>query len=342
MATESYHFPEFDLLPEVDGQPQGCLWGFFDQGLRRDELGTLNLLTASAVVKARDEIRCGTHVQLDWNLEGLRFPGCGRIGLTHRVVDLRSEGLVALDDEIHFNTQNSSQWDSLKHWAVQSKGIFYNNLSFQEAQDTPRNGFHSISTDQLTPLEIPVAYIYTDVCQKGGIVGRGVLADWVRWWELTRPEIPLPQVNSPHAIPISEIEEVLNYQNTTPRQGDILFLRTGYIRWYNQADETSVMQEAGGNIGLESNMDSVRWLYSKHFAAVAADNLAFEAEPAPGGNMLHDWLLGYWGTPIGELFDLEGLSQECERQKRWSFFLTSAPLNVTGGVASPPNAIAIF
>lgn len=57
---------------------------------------------------------------------------------------------------------------------------------------------------------------------------------------------------------------------------------------------------------------------------------------------LHDTLLGLWGTPIGELWDLEELSEECKRQNRWTFFLTSSPLNIAGGVASPPNALAIF
>lgn len=57
---------------------------------------------------------------------------------------------------------------------------------------------------------------------------------------------------------------------------------------------------------------------------------------------LHDTLLGLWGTPIGELWDLEKLAEECKTQDRWTFFLTSAPLNIAGGVASPPNALAIF
>jgi hypothetical protein len=48
------------------------------------------------------------------------------------------------------------------------------------------------------------------------------------------------------------------------------------------------------------------------------------------------------GTPIGEMWDLEALSELCEKEKRWSFFLTSAPLHVKGGVGSPPGAIAIF
>lgn len=49
-----------------------------------------------------------------------------------------------------------------------------------------------------------------------------------------------------------------------------------------------------------------------------------------------------WGMPLGELWDLEALAIACEEEKRWSFFLTSAPLNNPGGIASPPNAVAIF
>ena len=46
--------------------------------------------------------------------------------------------------------------------------------------------------------------------------------------------------------------------------------------------------------------------------------------------------------PIGELWGLDALSGECELQKRWSFFQTRAPLNVPGGIASPPNVLAVF
>ena len=76
-----------------------------------------------------------------------------------------------------------------------------------------------------------------------------------------------------------------------------------------------------------------------------------------------EWLLTEWGTPIGEMWDLETLSKVCEKEGRWTFFLTSAPLHVKGGVGtfkrsaqsdvcdkqltnfmtgSPPGAIAIF
>jgi hypothetical protein len=44
--------------------------------------------------------------------------------------------------------------------------------------------------------------------------------------------------------------------------------------------------------------------------------------------MLHEVLLAGWGCPIGELFDLEALAEECQKQSRWSFFLTSEVCNV--------------
>jgi hypothetical protein len=49
-----------------------------------------------------------------------------------------------------------------------------------------------------------------------------------------------------------------------------------------------------------------------------------------------------WGTPIGEMFDCEKLAELCEKHKRYSFFITSAPLNIVNGIASPPNAVCIF
>lgn len=35
--------PSFDDLPKVEGQPQGCLWGFFDKGQKKDEVGCVLL-----------------------------------------------------------------------------------------------------------------------------------------------------------------------------------------------------------------------------------------------------------------------------------------------------------
>ena len=44
---------------------------------------------------------------------------------------------------------------------------------------------------------------------------------------------------------------------------------------------------------------------------------------------LHEILLAGWGCPIGELFDLEKLAEQCKKMNRWSFFVTSEVCNVS-------------
>jgi hypothetical protein len=88
-----------------------------------------------------------------------------------------------------------------------------------------------------------------------------------------------------------------------------------------------------------------------HFAAVAADTPSFEARPTIQDWDLHEYLLSLWGvrfpclqlnagltgmkTPMGELFDLEELAEICKSLNRYSFFVTSSPLHLINGIASP-------
>jgi hypothetical protein len=67
-----------------------------------------------------------------------------------------------------------------------------------------------------------------------------------------------------------------------------------------------------------------------------------EFPPPKNGTMLHQWMLPHAGIPIGELWNLESLAEACQKHSKWAFMLTSAPLNIFGGVASPPNVLAIL
>jgi len=69
---------------------------------------------------------------------------------------------------------------------------------------------------------------------------------------------------------------------------------------------------------------------------------AVESAKRPGRLLLHEVGLAGWGMILGEMFDLEELAKECARLSRWTFLLTSMPLYVPGGIASPPNAQAIL
>lgn len=182
--------------------------------------------------------------------------------------------------------------------------------------------------------------------EAGGIVGRGVLIDYVRWREETGQ--PPVSAASPHSVTVAELKAVAKHQNLELRPGDILLLRGGWTRWYYDAspEERREKLDKTAFIGVERSMEMVRFLWNQHISAVATDSIGFEQCPVPFGQkgavVLHEWILAHWGMPLGELWNLEGLSELCKKQNQWSFLFTSAPLYVPGGVASPPNAIALL
>lgn len=188
---------------------------------------------------------------------------------------------------------------------------------------------------------------------RSGIAARAYFLDWYRW--ATKIKGRTIDSFAYHAIPFSELQEVAAHQNLTldsVRKGDILIIRSGYLAQYatmpdlRRAALDAVYETTKpSNIGVEASQELLQFLWDKQIAAVAGDSRSFEAWPCPEENKkwhLHQWLLAGWGMPIGELWDLERLSDVAERLRRWTFFLTSAPMDVPGGVASPPNALAFF
>jgi kynurenine formamidase len=194
------------------------------------------------------------------------------------------------------------------------------------------------------------------------LAGRGVLIDYAAYAK--RQGISY-EAFSAHPITIADVEAIAKEQGVTFNTGDVLFLRTGYVASYKAADQAKRELAAEGKwVGLSQGREAVEWLWNKQFAALVADCPGFEMireltlsvangllfslltlnHPAPADHdwFLHPIVLSGWGTPLGELFDLEALSALCEKNKRWSFFFTSSPLNYTGAVASPPNATAIM
>ncbi|KAL2365257.1 hypothetical protein RJZ56_001764 [Blastomyces dermatitidis] len=115
------------------------------------------------------------------------------------------------------------------------------------------------------------------------------------------------------------------------------FMTLGYMKAFNQLsmDELEKLlakQNPSNLIGVERSEEVLEWIW-ENFSAVAGDHLAFEAYPPPKDWSMHGVLLAGWGCPIGELFDLDKLAEECERQNRWSFLVASEMYNVPGGVA---------
>lgn len=174
-------------------------------------------------------------------------------------------------------------------------------------------------------------------------MGRGVLLDYLSW--SNSHGISYSPIGW-HGITTSELEAVANWQGTTLRPGDVLLIRSGFVKWYNEASPKERLSgTANGSewAGVEGSEETVRWLWDHHFAAVGGDANVFEAWPAKVARWrLHDNLIALFGMPVGEMFDLERLSRVCHEHGRFSFLFTSAPLNFPGGVASPPHAICMM
>ena len=314
--------PSFDSLTVQKDGPHGNAWGLFGE---HDELGMLNLLTPKTTIAATKEIIYGVRVSTDWPLDRMKMPAFSRQRFEQRIHHKSPRAVN--DDILTFNTQSSSQWDGFRHFGYQERKLFFNGRKQEDFHNSQQNGIH----------------VWVE---NGGIVGRGVLLDYQSWAEsqgMTTNDFAL----TTHSIKPADLYAVAEVQGVSFQPGDILFVRSGYVKAFNSLSEKEaqklVVTPNPPAIGLESSKETLRWIWDSQFAAVAGDHPSFEAWPCQDTEyLLHEWLLAGWGVPIGELFDLETLAVECKKRKKWSFFFSSVPLKVPGGVASPPNGVAIL
>ena len=318
-APAAPKLPRYDELPVRAGAPQGAAWGVFGDS---DEVGTINLLSPERVRAAAGSIRSGKVFALNLPINIPDPPLFTRGKHTHTVKIFPNAEFV-LDDYLdNFYPQASSQWDALCHVKHPMLGA-YNGIPDREI--TGRGG---------TRLGI-------DNLARRGIAGRGVLADIARHYDRIGKTLNYTQAES---IPLEDLEATLSAEKVKLQAADILLIRIGWTSFYLSASEETKAELARETVvpGIEGTSRVARWIWDHHLAAVASDSPALEALPkGEGDDFLHFHMLSFFGMPIGEMWNLEGLAEDCAADGRYDFFLTSAPLNVPGGVGSPPNALAI-
>ncbi|KAJ5550350.1 hypothetical protein N7461_005048 [Penicillium sp. DV-2018c] len=331
--------PNFDDLPPVKGMPQGCAWGIFDKDGKKDVLGTLNLLTPEVVKDAAMEVRQGLSISLNWPIGSIKIPAFFRKSLCHNVMKLEDPASgchFGFDDEIEFNTQASSQWDSFTHFMHLPTGLAYNGAKPTiGAFQTPENAKDLPTLDHWH--------------QRGCVTGRGVLIDFKDYAQAHQQTY---DQFSGFRIGTAELEAVAAWQGVTFRTGDILLIRFGVTEALGRMTgvEQGNAMSSLSMCGLEGTKEMARWLWNRHFAAVVSDNMSVEALPPvingveqPSHELvLHQWCLSLLGIPLGELWDLKALADACKASKQYSFLLTSSPLNFPGAIGSPSNALAIL
>ncbi|KAF2267886.1 hypothetical protein CC78DRAFT_530323 [Lojkania enalia] len=316
--------PKYSDLPLNKGDPFRSAWGLYGKD---DQLGFLNRLTDDIVLEASKEIKTGTRISLNWPLDAqsrIQAPFFGR-QLFHQNIYAKPPRCVN-DDTWDFNTQSSSQWDGLRHYAYQKERKFYGGVSLEDIH-SPGSTINGVGA-----------------WSEKGIVGRGILLDYHTWRQSQDPSIPYAPFST-GSIPLAHLKAVAEVQGVEIRFGDILIIRTGFMDAFNSSSNEELKQLASvlppPFTGVEQSEEMLEWIWD-NFSAVAGDQPSLECWPSQKEWMLHEVLLAGWGCPIGELFDLEKLAEHCKRTGRYSFFVTSEVCNVPGGVASPPNILAIF
>ena len=308
-------------MPVRAGAPAGAAWGVFGDD---DEVGTINLLTPERVVDAAASIRTGKVFALNLSINIPDPPIFTREKHKHTVKIFPGAEFV-LDDYLdNFYPQASSQWDALAHVKHPIHGA-YNGIP--DSEITGRGGMR-LGIDNLA---------------RRGIAGRGVLADVARYYDRAGKSIDFSKAQS---IPLDDVQATLEDAGVDLQTGDILLIRIGWTKFYLSASEHVKAELAKETVvpGIEGSEATARWLWDNHLAAVASDSPALEALPKAAGNemeFLHFHMLAFFGMPIGEMWNLEALAEDCANDGRYDFFLTSAPLNIPGGIGSPPNALAI-
>lgn len=313
--------PKFSQLPVRPGAPADSNWGVFGDD---DEVGCVNFLTEDGVVEAAKLVRKGKVFRLDTPVNYASPPLFDREPVQHTKKSFESLGLLGFDDVLdQYNTQEGSQWDGLGHVGNLKAQAFYNGVTNDQIKQSAKLGIHNWADR---------------------FVGRGVLVDAFRFRaDKGRPVNPL----NDERYSLDDLKQALAAQSTELKPGSILLVRTGWMQAYLGASPAQKREMAPINklkaCGIDDSREMVAWLWDSRVAAIGADCPAVEPWPWDfrDNGALHYRTLSLLGLPLGEQFNLEKLAADCAGDKRYEFMLVSVPLHLVGGIASPPNAVAI-
>jgi kynurenine formamidase len=289
-----------------------------------DVRGTMNFLTDDKRRQGAALVRRGVSFSLSqsFDMDGPQKGWRRRTNPVHTMLDTGTDaaagiqgfphGIGGADDVVTMPLQCSTQWDGLGH--IFDHGVAWNGRPAGEV---------------VTSLGDAVTGIETIA---GIVAGRGVLLDVGRAFG-TGGELP-----DGFAVTAGQLAATIDRQgpSSVVGRGDIVLIRTGQL---TRARRAGWGDYAGGPApGL--SFTTADWLHDSEIAAVATDTWGFEVRPNEFDEAfqpLHQVAIPHIGLFLGEMWDLDSLAADCAADGVWEFFLTAAPLPVTGAVGSPVN-----
>lgn len=270
-----------------------------------DERGLLNVLTPEHVRKAAGLVTRGRVYSLAIPLQAKApiWPTRHANWHTNTYSNVNGPGLGGADDMLMMHTHGTTHMDALSH--IYYDGAMYNGYpaNKMDGRGTPHNAITAVA----------------------GIVTRGVLLDLAAHAGVAHLELG-------HEVTGGELAACAAEQGVEVRAGDVVLLRTGWLRVWDDEPERFARGEPG--IGL----DGAAWLADRDVVGVGADTNAVEVLPSPGEPLaVHVELIRNRGMYLFELLDLD----EVGRDTVYEFLFVAAPLRISRGVGSPLNPLAI-
>ncbi len=120
-------------------------------------------------------------------------------------------------------------------------------------------------------------------------------------------------------------------QGVVLEAGDVVFLRTGWMRYWNEPAKYIANVHGPG-----PELEGARWLTERLVYAVGSDTVSFEKVPSPS-MAVHVHLLVESGVHIIEVLNLEELARDQVNE----FLLVAAPMKIRGATGAPVRPLAI-
>jgi kynurenine formamidase len=275
-----------------------------------DQFGTLNLITPAKRQQAVALVKEGYPISLAHAVLTEKS-GDNPNPFVHTMIMPRpgtETGYVMDTYSVNYHGLAHTHLDALCH-------AFYQGKSFNgfAVADVTENGCPKLSILNL----------------QAGIMTRGILMDMakLKGVEYLDPGTPI----YPEDLVAWEKEARVKVS-----AGDVIFIRTG--RWARRSEQGPARAYAG------LHASCAKWLHDRGVAILGSDD-AQDVSPSQVegvGLPIHQLVLVAMGIHIFDNCDLEQLSKEAARRKRWEFLLTAAPMAIGGGTGSPINPIATY
>ena len=293
---------------------------------KADEIGTLNMMSDASKLAILSKVKSGKTYDLSVEYF-VGMPSFHALGdpayqywLTHTprgtvvvnpngLGNAMNEKVSYTGDAISMYTHMGTHIDALNHFGLNGK--IWNGFSADEHLGD--KGWKKTGAETIP-----------------AIIARGVMID-----------IPasknVESLPANYRINAADLQEALRKQKISLQKGDVVLIRTGQAKHYEDADK--FLDQYPG-----INLDAVKWLIDdQQVMLLGADNLSFEAFPpeqADNWVPVHTYLLAEKGVMFIEQMFLEDLAKD----KVYEFAFIASSLKLRGASAAPlrPIALPIF